>query len=587
MENFLCDMRDPRDSRDLRDLCVDDLSDLSSELDSRDRSSSSADQNSEGENSCAHVTEVNGNDNEVITEKAKIEARNDRSPPCSPKEVSDKIFAARSPGRFELSTSPSYSPKKLSTGSFGTCFPEELELSVSSAHSSQTLVNQSFGARSPEKSELAKPDCRSPRTLYNESLGPEKAEKQAFNPHPLIKSFENMFRTRPGDVSGAESSSMGTPDSSRSGVGETSVRRRSEVGQESDLAGGDPDSADDVLSTGERSPSSSRASFSQVYSSAPVNISDMMLSDVSLDRSHGIKNIVYSPPKLTDSSMAVIESLAVDITPLPRSVDSERNTPPTLLDSEGAEELSDTASWPRSYSARSLSYFEFSLPQESPIQERSKLSPSSPASQSSLPESPKAKPNLRLLADSWADYATPSTGSAYYMAVSDRHLWCVTNYEHIYYCPTHFSLVTWTQLDGHAKMIAVNNTGDVIWCIDRKNYAYARKGIRASRQVGSSWEPVEKDMRFVAVEETAVWGIKLNGDVFVRTDVSRDNPQGKGWRTIKLNSDFVQASCLDGLIWFLDKECHIHVYKGNSAEPSSWLLEGRCGKVWVGVGSFD
>lgn len=274
---------------------------------------------------------------------------------------------------------------------------------------------------------------------------------------------------------------------------------------------------------------------------------------------------MYTPPNLSDSTATVVGPLSDDEAPIPQSVDSDRNTPPAMLDSEGAEELSDTASWPRSYSSRSLSYFEFSLSKDDYASEEvaSGVSPSSSlGSQCSSPESPKGKPNLRLLADSWADYATPSTGTVYHVAVSDRHLWCVTNYEHIFYCPTHYSPVTWTQLDGQARMIAVNNTGDVIWCIDRKNYAHARKGVRDYRMTGRSWIPVEKDMRFVAVEETAVWGIKLNGDVFVRTDVSGENPQGKGWLTVRLNTEFVQVSCLDGLAWFVDKASRIHVYKG-------------------------
>lgn len=69
-------------------------------------------------------------------------------------------------------------------------------------------------------------------------------------------------------------------------------------------------------------------------------------------------------------------------------------------------------------------------------------------------------------------------------------------------------------------------------------------------------------MRFVTVDDNCVWGIKMNGDVFLKTDVSSQRPQGKGWQTIKLNTSFVQASCLDGIVWFLDKNNTIHVYKG-------------------------
>ena len=74
--------------------------------------------------------------------------------------------------------------------------------------------------------------------------------------------------------------------------------------------------------------------------------------------------------------------------------------------------------------------------------------------------------------------------------------------------------------------------------------------------------PVEKEMRFIAVDDSCVWGIKTNGDVFLRTDVSRQRPQGKGWQTIKQNTGFVQASCLNGIVWFLDEKNAIHVYKG-------------------------
>ena len=322
----------------------------------------------------------------------------------------------------------------------------------------------------------------------------------------------------------------------------------------------DVESADDLLSPDE---DSARTSYPHVYSNTPVNISDLTFSDASLDGSQRLKKHVFTPPSLSDSRAIVVGHSADNDSAIPQSVDSDRNTPPAMLDSEGAEELSDTASWPRSYSSRSLSYFEFSLSKDEAGDEgTSGALSSSLGSQCSSPESPKAKPNLRLLADSWADYATPSTGTVYHVAVSDRHLWCVTNYEHIFYCPTHFSPVTWTQLDGQAKMIAVNNTGDVIWCVDRNNYAHARKGIRDYRMTGRSWVPVEKDMRFVAVEETAVWGVKLNGDVFLRTDVSSENPQGKGWRTVTVNTEFVQVSCLDGLAWFVDRASRIHVYKG-------------------------
>ena len=136
---------------------------------------------------------------------------------------------------------------------------------------------------------------------------------------------------------------------------------------------------------------------------------------------------------------------------------------------------------------------------------------SSTGSGSSLSKSPgSTKEGLRLLADSWAEYNPPGQGYVQFVAVSDTHIWCITTYENIFYCPTHYSVVNWTQLAGSAKMIAVNSTGDVIWSIDRKNYAYARLGVSKNHLTGTKWQPVEKDMRYVAVDETAVWGIKVS-----------------------------------------------------------------------------
>ena len=239
-----------------------------------------------------------------------------------------------------------------------------------------------------------------------------------------------------------------------------------------------------------------------IYSNTPVNIFDATLSDVSVEKSPRSKS------RLSKSSMSLIGSPPSTRASGDVQTDSE-GTPPVSLDSEGAEELSDTASWPRSPTRRTASDFEIlhhgnAFPLEGS---------SSESSESSLSRSPVSTSlNLRLLADSWADYSPPGHGYAQFVAVSDTHIWCVTTSDHIFYCPTHFSVVTWTQLRGFAKMIAVNIAGDVIWCIDRKNYAYTRRGISSNHLTGKTWVPVEKDMRFVAIEDSSVWGIKVLND---------------------------------------------------------------------------
>lgn len=236
-----------------------------------------------------------------------------------------------------------------------------------------------------------------------------------------------------------------------------------------------------------------------IYSNTPINISDATLSDGSVETSHRSKT---RPKNLSGVGSPSSLEAGGDA-----QTDSE-GTPPVSLDSEGAEELSDTASWPRTLSKRAMSDPEIVNQEDAPPLERSL---SSTSSGSSLPRSPgSTKQGLRLLADSWAEYCAPGQGYIQFVAVSDTHIWCVTTHDHIYYCPAHFSVVTWTQLRGSARMIAVNDTGDVIWCIDRKNYAHARTGVNANRLTGKKWQPVEKDMRYVTVERSAVWGIKVN-----------------------------------------------------------------------------
>ena len=238
-----------------------------------------------------------------------------------------------------------------------------------------------------------------------------------------------------------------------------------------------------------------------IYSNTPVNISDATF-DASVEKSSRSKS------RLVSASVSILSSI-----PRQASTDilsDSEVTPPMSLDSEGAEELGDTASWPRSptRSLRAMSDLEILNHEDVPPLEGSF---SSTGSGSSLSRSPGSTSlNLRLLADSWADYTPPGPGYVQFVAVSDVHIWCVTTYDNIYYCPTHFSVVTWTQLRGSAKMIAVNNAGDVIWCIDRKNYALVRKEINANHLTGKKWQPVEKDMRYVVVDQSAVWGIKVS-----------------------------------------------------------------------------
>jgi hypothetical protein len=306
--------------------------------------------------------------------------------------------------------------------------------------------------------------------------------------------------------------------------------------------------------------------FPQIYSTTPLNMSDFSFSETSFDKSTPGHTRHYTQIP-GDSSMTFIDSVSCSVEK--RRADS-KESPPICLEADGAEELCDAVSWSSSASHTLSDFDNASMDFIRTIERTHTTSQTSQNSKSSGGSS--AGQNVHLLVDSWSDVRGPSPGYVISLDVSDLHIWAVTNYENIFYCPTHYEMVTWTQLIGQAKMIAVNNSGDVIWCIDGKNAAFARKGIWEGNLTGTEWVPVEKHVRHVAIDDTAVWMIMMNGDVFMRTQVSKEKPAGTSGRTIAVNTTYIQATCLDGLVWFVDRSSFIHVYKGNYLKPNHTLI---------------
>ena len=73
---------------------------------------------------------------------------------------------------------------------------------------------------------------------------------------------------------------------------------------------------------------------------------------------------------------------------------------------------------------------------------------------------------------------------------------------------------------------------------------------------------MESDVLQVAIDDTSVWGIKTNGDVFIRTGVSVVKPEGTGTRGIRAASDLVHISALNSMLWGLDIYNHVQIYQG-------------------------
>ncbi|XP_065660832.1 tectonin beta-propeller repeat-containing protein 2 [Hydra vulgaris] len=173
---------------------------------------------------------------------------------------------------------------------------------------------------------------------------------------------------------------------------------------------------------------------------------------------------------------------------------------------------------------------------------------------------------LRYLADSWAEVEGPACGQLQGVACSATLLWSVDQHDHVFYTPSKVRSgmheYTWKKLDGRAVQIACNQHGSVVWCVDRQRVAYYRTSVRENNPQGNSWEPFEKNIHCIAVDEDCVWAIKTNGDVFVRTGVTSWKPSGSGWITVKVASDLVQITSLNGLVWALDIYNHVQIFKG-------------------------
>ena len=79
---------------------------------------------------------------------------------------------------------------------------------------------------------------------------------------------------------------------------------------------------------------------------------------------------------------------------------------------------------------------------------------------------------------------------------------------------------------------------------------------------GTDWKITDSDVLEIAVDDSCVWGIKTNGDVFIRTGVSGASPEGKGTRSVRAASDLVHISALGSMVWGLDIYNHVQIYQG-------------------------
>ena len=86
--------------------------------------------------------------------------------------------------------------------------------------------------------------------------------------------------------------------------------------------------------------------------------------------------------------------------------------------------------------------------------------------------------------------------------------------------------------------------------------------LRSCFEIGNDWETTESEVLEVAVNDTCIWGIRTNGDIFIRTNASAVNPEGTGTRSIRAASDLVHISALGSMVWGLDIYNRVQIYQG-------------------------
>ena len=293
-----------------------------------------------------------------------------------------------------------------------------------------------------------------------------------------------------------------------------------------------------------------------IYCSEPLALSEMSFSERSCDVHRGAHSFdqdtveeVRGPSDSEDKGQDADDEVS----------STGKSTPPLCVDQNGDLEMTPIIYWPGRGLLRDESSSETETEDELEMDSIKTLSE---------PEAHTSSYNLRLLADSWADYAPPKcTGMLYLpqaqgaqcLAVSDRLIWCIDQHDRVFHSPILPNGLSWEKLDEHTNIIACNKAGTSVWCIDRKHLAYCRKGITEDCPQGTDWDLVYKDVLNVAIDSNCVWVIKVSGDILM---ITQPQPPKRRVTLIRAESDLVQLSCCDGLVWGIDRYNNIQMLKG-------------------------
>lgn len=366
----------------------------------------------------------------------------------------------------ELGSSLYREGKQFETGANISQVSDTSTSGVSDANASQVMKNSVYG-ESIERQEEELDQLFDPTEVLNVEIAPQESNKNTQASEPCKKvQGEAVERTHT-----RVSSNQGCLFIDQEDSIDSNIDWSDEDGKGIDLDYSPPLSP--VGSEHMLFPAP-QMNYHSIYSQDTVSLSEISFSEPEHD----------APPlsrRMPDNDY--IESLAMLSIESNEQADLEDHrchTPPINLDRDGGVELTEGSLLQHTHapdsSKTSTKGSTCSTPSIFEIDTPLPMSPHSVAE--------KVSERLRLLADSWADIPLPNCGSIQSIAVTDTLVWCVDNHEHLFVTPSSTANVNWKRVDGRALKISANQSGTIIWGVNRKRVASCRTNVRASNPQG-------------------------------------------------------------------------------------------------------
>lgn len=183
-------------------------------------------------------------------------------------------------------------------------------------------------------------------------------------------------------------------------------------------------------------------------------------------------------------------------------------------------------------------------------------------------------------ADIWVPIPHPSRTHLQCVCLSDELLWVVDIRGMVFCTTTESKGRDWQMIKRSMQQVASSASGKIVWGIHHQN-AYVRLGI-GMNPAGSTWRNMTKGtsiahkIKHIAVDETGVWVIKIDGQVLFRKGVSESNPEGRVWQEVGHAAGFTYLACCREIIWAVTSTGKVFIRDGITPTSPS-------GKKWTEV----